>query len=93
MKFWAAWNFFKYGLVFKEESGHVFIKPLQGLPGGNATWSTLITFDPLQLYDACGVSMSDAFTMRESCRYGVGSLKALESMSGWVEKYASTELY
>ena len=65
---------------FKEESGVVLVnvKPLQALPDGDATWGTLITFDPMQLYEACGVPASDAYAMHESCCYGLGSLKELD---------------
>ena len=76
-KFERAFNLFKYCPVFKLVEGRYEIKPLWELPVGvlASQWPSMIGFNPLSTFHRCKVSIDDAASFKESCRYGPGKLR------------------
>ena len=75
-KFNTAMNLFQYCPVIRMENGTPTLVSMNPLPTGSV-WKDLVGFDPIALYAKTGVTLADAYEMKESCRYGPGALKIL----------------
>jgi hypothetical protein len=72
----TALGLFSHCPIFVERSdGNIELVHLKPLQQPDVPWHMIIGFDPVSLYQQCGVSYLDAYVMNESCRYGAGTMQ------------------